>query len=63
MKNNVGYNSEVMAPWLYNVLVAYLLEKLMHAFGILIGYILGHVVGELIMFYIISYMIGTFLVH
>jgi hypothetical protein len=32
----------------YDVLLeAYLLENLMHAFGIWMGYILGHVVGEL----------------
>ena len=32
----------------YDVLLkAYLLENVMHAFGIWMGYILGHVVGEL----------------
>jgi hypothetical protein len=29
------------------LLEAYLLENLMHAFGIWMGYILGHVIGEL----------------
>jgi hypothetical protein len=33
--------------YLDEVLEAYLLESLMHAFGIQMGYILGHVVGEL----------------
>ena len=32
----------------YDILLeAYLLENLMHAFGIWMGYTLGHVVGEL----------------
>jgi hypothetical protein len=33
--------------YLDDVLEAYLLESLMHAFGIWMGYTLGHVVGEL----------------
>jgi hypothetical protein len=30
-----------------DIMEAYLLENLMHAFGIWMGYTLGHVVGEL----------------
>ena len=33
--------------YLDDVLEAYLLEGLMHGFGIWMGYTLGHVVGEL----------------
>jgi hypothetical protein len=33
--------------YLNDVLKAYLLESLMHAFNIWMGYTLGHVVGEL----------------
>ena len=39
--------------YLGDVLEAYLLESLIHAFNIWMGYALGHVVGELIMLYII----------
>jgi hypothetical protein len=40
--------------YLDDVLEAYMLESLMHAFSIWMGYTLGHVVGELIMLYIID---------
>ena len=56
--NLLGYMTDTYLSSLdipYDVLLeAYLLDILVHAFGIWLSYILGHVVDELIMLYIID---------